>query len=44
MPYVPYLTEQNPDYQLEKADYQLAYEESIANNVQYAVFTSRWAT
>ena len=33
-----YLTEQNPDYQLEKADYQLAYEESIANNVQYAVF------
>ena len=38
VPYVPYLTEQNPDYQLEKADYQLAYEESIANNVQYAVF------
>ena len=34
----PTLTEQNPDYQLEKADYQLAYEESIANNVQYAVF------
>ena len=28
VPYVPYLTEQNPDYQLEKADYQLAYEES----------------
>ena len=38
VPYVPYLTEQNPDYQLEKADYQQAYEESIANNVQYAVF------
>ena len=38
VPYVPYLTEQNPDYQLEKADYQLAYEESIVNNVQYAVF------
>lgn len=38
IPYVPYLTEQNPKYQREKEDYQVAYEESIANNVQYAVF------
>lgn len=38
LPYIPYLTEQNPKYVKEKQDYQAAYEDIIVYNLDYAVF------